>query len=193
MVNSAFVPHDRPDISLIDAIELAGPFYDPTIKVWLLGRRGYYRDSMGAPGANDRNIYDDAIALVTPDRVYTWNANCDPSKTYPGMAVLTPGLWWYKLGIHGLTRAKSEQYRALVQAAPVTVDRDGSGSFDAHTETGWFGINIHRGGKFTSTGSAGCQTIYEPQYDEFLETVEAEMAARKMDKIAYILTERANG
>ena len=35
-------------------------------KVVLVGVRGYFA-SLGAPGRNDRGIYDDAIFLVTPE------------------------------------------------------------------------------------------------------------------------------
>lgn len=182
-MTSTFLPPSRPDISAIDAIELAGQYYDPALKVWLLGRRGYYRDTMGKIGENDRNIYDDAIALVTPDKVFTWNANCDPSKSGGEIARLACGLWWYKLGMHHIGQPTA--YRALIQYAQVMVIRD-----NRHAEMGYFGINIHRGGHATSTGSAGCQTIYDEQYDEFLKIVEQTMVQFKMDKIAYILTER---
>lgn len=150
----------------------------------LLGRRGYYRDTMGAPGVNDRAIYDDAIMLVTPTSYVTFNANCDPSRESPGMAVLNAGVWHYKVGIHGLSRPKSEQYEALVQAGPVTVTRDARGE-----DTGWFGINIHRGGR-TTTGSLGCQTIHPSQWDGFIALVKMELHRHDIVTIPYCLTER---
>jgi lysozyme len=137
----------------------------------LIGIRGYYLRTMGDPTKNDRGIYDDAIALLTPNSFATYNANTDPSRSRPatadrkGMAVLLPGLYRYRLGIHGLSRPKSQQYEALVQAGPVTVDRDGG-----KAETGMFGINIHRGGE-TGTSSEGCQTIPPNQWDLFLRSI----------------------
>src|SRR5205085_158905 len=70
---------------------------------YLVGRRGYYRDTMGAKGANDIGVYDDAIALVTPNAVLAFNANTDPSRHRPAMATLCVGSWRYQLGIHGLS------------------------------------------------------------------------------------------
>jgi hypothetical protein len=53
-----------------------------------------------------------------------------------------------------------------VQAASVEVRRDGG-----LIESGWFGINIHRGG-VTTTSSEGCQTIPpERQWNQFIGTV----------------------
>ncbi|HEX5437143.1 MAG TPA: hypothetical protein VFW98_08285 [Gemmatimonadaceae bacterium] len=150
----------------------------------LLGRRGYYRDTMGVPGVQERGLYDDAILLVTPTAYVTYNANCDPSTSHRGMAVLEAGVWSYRVGIHGLSKPKDKQYLALVQAAPVTVHRDGEGD-----DTGWFGINIHRGGWHT-TGSAGCQTIYPEQWPGFIATVRAEMHRHHLATIPYVLTER---
>lgn len=150
----------------------------------LIGRRGYYRDTMGVKGKNDRGIYDDAISLLTPTAYVTFNANCDPSRARPGIAVLNPGVWLYKLGIHGLSKPKSRQYPALVQAAKVTVTRDKRGE-----DTGFFGINIHRGG-YTTTSSEGCQTIYPDQWAAFFELVKSEMTRHGLKTIPYVLTER---
>ena len=116
---------------------------DVSKRVALLGVRGYYRDTMGEPGVNDLGIYDDAIFVVSPDTHKAWPANTDPSRLSPGMASLLPGVWKYQLGLHGLSKPLHLRYMALVQAAPVTVARH----LQRTTDTGWFGINIHRGGR----------------------------------------------
>ena len=106
-------------------------------KVHLVGVRGYFLDSMGKKSQNDRGIYDDAIAIVSPSGILTFNANTDPATFRKRIANLKKGLWKYKIGIHGLSKPKSQQYKALVQADKVTVHRDQVGN-----DTGWFGINI---------------------------------------------------
>jgi len=151
--------------------------------VAILGVRGYYKRTAGDPTRNDRGIYDDALFVVTPSTYATFNANTDPSADYrPGLACLRPGLWWYKVGTHGLSRPPAQRYTALVQAGPVTVDRDGEGP-----DTGWFGINIHRGAT-RSTSSLGCQTIPPSQWPEFIELVRTAAGKRE---IPYLLVDGA--
>lgn len=149
----------------------------------LVGIRGYYLNNMGKPGANDRGIYDDAIFLITPNVFAAFNANVDPSVFRKRIATLKPGLWWYKIGVHGLSKPRYRQYRALVQASPVTVTRDGAGE-----ESGFFGINIHRGGKAT-TSSEGCQTLPTEQWSSFFGLVESEMKRCEKTAIPYLLTD----
>lgn len=160
---------------LIEAHGVRGPA--------LLGQRGYYRDTMGEEGMNDRGIYDDAISLHTPDFFKAWNANTDPSRFRDAIATLRPGVWDYKLGIHGLSKPKDRQYEALVQADVVRVIRDG-GKLDA----GFFGINIHKGG-YTTTSSEGCQTIYPDQWADMIGSVKREMTRLKLSTIPYVLVE----
>jgi len=156
-----------------------------TDAVALLGVRGYYRDTMGTPGVNDRGLYDDAIFLVSPEAHVAFTANTDPSVFRPGIASLVPGVWRYKIGTHGLSRPKPQRYPALVQAAPVTVARDGGAR-----ETGWFGINIHRGSRH-STSSEGCQTIWPEQWEAFMACVRAELKRAGQPAIPYVLLESA--
>lgn len=178
------VPAEPPEIARKALITLLPPETDPDFL--LVGRRGYYRDALGAVGRNDRGIYDDAIFLLTPTAFVAYNANCDPSVYQKSIAVLLPGSYLYRIGIHGLSRPKHLRYKALVQADEVVVARDQSG-----IEKGWFGINIHRGGK-NSTSSLGCQTIYPKQWDGFITLVESEMKRHGKKVIPYVLTARAD-
>ena len=142
--------------------------------VLIVGVRGYYEKSMGAPDRNDRGLYDDAIFVVGPKTFHAFNGNTDPSRVREGagtgagkgMARLKPGVWRaWRFGLH------RGQYRALVQTGgDVTVIRDGRGDAD-YEHTGAFGINIHRGGN-TTTGSEGCQTLPPDQWLPFLRSVE---------------------
>lgn len=177
-------PKARPQQSRDQTEKLIAQVNSPVV---LLGVRGYYRDSMGKPGVNDISIWDDALFVWSENGHFAFNANTDPSITRPRVATLKPGIWHYRLGIHGVSRAKNRQYPAFVQAAPVTVARQG-----AADDTGWFGINIHRGGRLnsTSTSSLGCQTIPYEQWDSFYSLVKGEMLRAKIQRIPYVLVER---
>jgi lysozyme len=174
----AIVPASRPRLAQADALKivrLAGVAQ----AVALLGVRGYYRDTMGKPGVNDRGIYDDCIALVSETSFATFNANTDPSVARARIATLDAGTWLYRKGKHKINEPTG--YPALVQAGPVTVTRDQAGK-----DTGWFGINIHRGSVHT-TSSLGCQTIFPTQWEMFRSLVYGEMDRHKQPVIPYVL------
>ena len=179
------IPRNRPRIERKDTEKLIASrrVSDP---VCLVGIRGYYRDSMGARGKNDRSIYDDAIILVSPNVHAAFNANVDPGaygknpKIGKGYASLKPGVYRYKLGRHGIR--SGNPYRALVQGNPVTVSRDGG-----EDETGYFGINIHKGSN-RSVSSEGCQTIPPAQWPAFITMVETEMRRNNAKTLSYVLT-----
>lgn len=150
----------------------------------LLGLRGYYKTTMGDPAKNDRGIYDDAICLFCPTKMIAFNANVDPQGFRKGVAVLQPGSYAYKIGIHGLSKPPAKRYQALVQASPVTIKRDGADG----TETGFFGLNIHHG-SYGSVSSLGCQTIFPSQWDEFIYVVKDQMKSAGQERISYVLKE----
>lgn len=167
---SAPVPSTRPRLSFGELANRVAPLglrvdQDP---VFVVGIRGYYRNSMGAPHVNDRGIYDDAIFLASRSFFGAYNANTDPSTRRPGhgfgnakgMARLQPGLW----RVHRFDKHKG-QYLALCQrGGPVDVMRDGTPDYP---HRGMFGINIHRGGVNT-TSSLGCQTLHPDQWKSFI-------------------------
>lgn len=183
-------PPARPKMTRADVVGLVAKAHPEAELpgVFVVGVRGYYRDTLGKPGVNDRGLYDDAIFVVTPTRFAAFNANTDPSRyrrgrgkgAGKGMATLKPGLWRaHRPGKH------KGQYMALIQTGgPVTVIRDGlAGDYE---DTGWFGINIHRGG-INTTSSEGCQTIPPDQWPEFIAAVEGPGKAQGV--VPYVLLE----
>lgn len=158
-------------------------------KPFILGQRGYFLNSIGVVGKNDRGKYDDAIFIVSPYVYKSFWANTDPSGyrkghgygNSKGMASLDPGIWTFKRGLH------RGSYMALVQRVEeVVVTRDGSPDYK---DEGWHGINIHKGGTKT-TSSLGCQTIYPSQWSDFYNTVDKLMDKYEMNTIEYVLVEK---
>ena len=193
------VPPKVPQISRDEAMEfLNAAGLDTLDRAVLFGRRGFFID-MGERG-NDFGVFDDAIVLISPTSFVTYNANTDPSVRRDKVAILRPGRWKYKPGIHNRNKPVDKRYPALIQNDEVTVFRPGTEAVPAGTRSelglcrgdgewqGWFGINIHRGGNNT-TSSEGCQTIYRPQWDAFLTQTHMEMKRHNQDAIDYFLTE----
>lgn len=153
--------------------------------VCVLAVRGYYLDTMGAKGKNDRGIYDDAAFIDSETLFCSVNWNTDPT-TYrkgrgtgssKGIASLKPGSWLYKIGSH---KGKSP---AGNQADKVTVIRDGvDGDYE---DTGYFGINLHWGGAGTS--SLGCQTAPPNQWPAFISPLVAELKRYQQKTFPYVL------
>lgn len=150
----------------------------------ILAVRGYFQDSMGKIGMNDRNLYDDAIFFAANGFVKSFNANTDPSVFRKGVAKLINGVWRFEKGLHGISRPKPYvPYPALRQGEKFTVHRDGTGN-----DSGFFGINIHRGGSST-TSSLGCLTIPPDQWPGFIKLAYDELAKAKKTSLRLVLIE----
>lgn len=195
------LPPARPKQTRLTTEALLEPYGSPEIA--LLAYRGYYRDTLGIYGKNDRKIFDDAIFFISPKVYRTFNVNTDPNgfrqghgtaESTKGMASLKPGKYPYKLGMH------KGQYKCLVQAGPVTVYRDADDKVPeskvimhqgirAYEDTGEFGIHVHHAGH-TSTSSLGCITLPPEQYDEFIDLVESQMALSGVTEIPLVLVEK---
>lgn len=178
----------RPQITLeqVDAIIAANKIDRKKYPVVLIGIRGYFMDTMGVKGQNDRGIYDDCLVWRTPNGYTAFNGNTDPSAGYrKHLACLRKGIWYYKMGNHNSSGPKGS-YPAFRQAADVTVIRDGEGP-----DTGQFGINIHEGNP-NSTSSLGCQTIPPVQWKAFKEMGYLELKRNGQAVFPYILVEEAD-
>ena len=160
----------------------------PLPEFFVLGVRGYYRDTMGKVGANERGFYDDALFVVGPEVFAAFNANTDPSKFRQGIATLCEGVHPYKPGNHGISRPRGgyPAFRPATKDEELPVQRDGVGK-------PWPGvaINIHRGG-YSGTSSEGCQTIYPDQWEAFHALALSEFRKFSADtdakSFSYILT-----
>lgn len=183
----SIVPASRPQWPR-ERIEAILAAHGVTARPALVGVRGYYLDTMGRAGVNDRGLYDDAMFLVSDGLFRAYNANTDPSRGRPGIATLEPGVHLYRKGKHGVSR--DNPYPALRPATPgerLPVRRDGSTGLSSGVA-----INIHRGGR-TTTSSEGCQTIPPDQWPEFIGAVYAAMDAAHAKTIPYLLVEHTAG
>lgn len=182
------VPSNRPRpgcAEIARALAISGFGDPPKDRAVIVGFRPWFAGNR--PG-NERGIYDDAIVIWSPTCNLAFNGNTDPSifrkgrgtgEETKGVAVLKAGAWLYQIGIH------RHSYTALVQAGEVTVIRDGD---PPYPDTGWFGINIHRG-SYNGTSSLGCQTIYPDQWESFIATVQSEMKRYRQKTIPYALVD----
>lgn len=186
-------PKSKPTLKAEDVLKILKA-NKVTDKVCLVGVRGYYLDSMGAKGKNDRGVYDDAFFWVSPEGVISFNGNCDASKyrkgkgsgSEKGMASLNPGVWRYKTGIH----YGANPHPAFRQAANVSITRDGTnGNYQDVLTTS---INIHKGGA-NGTSSLGCQTVPSEQWAAFKELGYLLLKKYGLEKnFPYLLIEEEN-
>jgi lysozyme len=180
------IPSSTPKLALAEVDKLIKK-HKVTDKVVLVGIRGYYRDSMGKVGANDRSIYDDALFIVSPTHFSAWNANTDPSAYRKGIASLEPGVHRYRKGNHGISRPGGgyPAFRPATKNEELPVSRDGV----ADPRPG-VAINIHRGG-YNTTSSEGCQTLPPAQWDRFYAALSGELKAHGQKDFPYVLVNQA--
>jgi hypothetical protein len=131
--------------------------------------------------ANKPNEFDDLIAVINNNEISWYTCTTNPGTHWllnllnpKGAALLKPGQYLntWQLGLH------QGKYQALTQCKNVTVFRDGDKDNIAEetkvTQTGMFGINIHRANeklisKLIDKWSAGCQVLNNPQqFNELL-------------------------
>jgi lysozyme len=185
-------PKTRPRITAQDVEEIARK-HGVKDSVAIVGIRGYYLRTLGDPRKNDRGIWDDCIAVISPTAFAAYNGNTDPSFWRKGIASLVEGVHKYRKGRHGISRGNP--YPALRPANPsesLPVTRDGQLG-----RSQGVAINIHRGGSINSTSpsvtsSLGCQTLPREQWPSFVNLVYGEMDRYGQKVIPYVLTSAQN-
>ncbi|MEH7844700.1 lysozyme [Rhizobium laguerreae] len=156
--------------------------------VAILAVRGYYLNSMGKEAANDRGLYDDAMFVIEPSDVYSFNGNTDPGRFGRGIARLkSRQAIRYRPGLHGFSR-KDGPYPAFRQDSDCTVIRDETGD-DTDNPSHRFWINFHRGG-VTTTSSLGCQTVPPHQWNEFKTLVDKLLKNHGQETFYYLLIDQ---
>ncbi len=138
----------------------------------ILGIRGYYKNTMGRPGVNDRNIHDDAFFVTYPGGMYATVGNTDPSIYKPGIAVLVPG-------VYECVKWKHKRILPALQIIEDRLLRDGQKKIDV----GRHGINFH----FGETGSLGCQTMPKANFKVFQPLVYKLMDQFGKERIKFVL------
>ena len=152
--------------------------------VMVLAIRGYYLNSQGEAGENDRGIYDDAFILIGPNYFQTFNANSDPRKHEKGIAMLLPGWHEFKQGWHGFGKASGHKAFRTANVQEITpVLRDGQNGIQKG-----YTINLHSGGVI-NTNSAGCQTVQKDQWEEFRSNAYRLMDSEGQKTLPYLLVE----
>jgi len=201
----SIVPSNRPNVrrddieNLLESLDehsrvvypaaRGGTDYLVKARVFIVGIRGYYLDTMGEKGLNDRGIYDDALIIVSPHVFGAFNANTDPSIERQGIATIRPGVYPFRKGNHGISRPGGgyPAFRPATKNEELPVFRDG-------VKTPWNGVatNIHKGG-YGTTSSEGCQTIFPDQWEAFRSLAYAEMDRYSQEIVPYVLVENHGG
>lgn len=160
---------------------------------WFEGDKDYDLNIVGVrnsdPGQKVTNLFDDYLTVsfkIGNEWIYKeWAATTDPGKKAAlqhsnpnGVARLVPNQYRgsHAIGLH------QGKYEALRQVKPVMVYRDSNKdmTFDeARTQTGIFGINIHKANPTTESQvvenwSEGCQVFKRAKdFAEFMAIVKA--------------------
>jgi lysozyme len=167
----------------------------------IFGMEGYFLDSMGGKGKNDRSIVDDAIALISGDFFAIFNANLDPNGYRPGHGHGgSKGMGSIHYGVHRkayqIGKHKSI-YPALRQVGEIIVRRDADHNVPKkdlifidnqkyYLEVGSHQAMNHHPMGPSSTSSIGCQTLPIPQWPEYIGGIVRESKRLGQRQFTYV-------
>jgi hypothetical protein len=177
--------------------------------VWFEGAKDYDLNIVGvrnsATGNKVTNVFDDTMTVsykIKGQWVFKqWQCTTDPGTkgvkefhNVNGVARLVEGQYRgsHTIGLH------QGKYEALKQAKPVKVYRDANKDMtydESKTETGVFGINIHKAGAdstYVENWSEGCQVFKKSaDFDSFM-VIAKEAAKVHGSSFTYTLIESAD-
>jgi hypothetical protein len=177
--------------------------------VWFEGAKDYDLNIVGirnsSTGNKVTNVFDDIMTVsykVKGEWVFKqWPCTTDPGTkgvkefhNANGVARLVEGQYRgsHTIGLH------QGKYEALKQAKPVKVYRDANKDMtydESKTETGIFGINIHKAGAdstYVENWSEGCQVFKKSaDFDSFM-VIAKEAAKIHGSSFTYTLIESSN-
>lgn len=148
-----------------------------------VGIRGYYANTFGRTGENDRIYYDDALFLVenVKNGIFeSFNFNTDPSVTFKKFVATLKANEIYQCVKH----QHKGQYHAW-QIIQDIVSRDGVSGWDI----GRHGINFHYDAEYFSKFSLGCQTVPRSQWLDFQSESYRLADKHKLATVKYLLIE----
>ncbi len=178
--------HDAtPGVCNIVGVRGAEPANTPEACQLVTNRPNAYNDTIVLFGqrVNGQDYCECFRGTVDPGRTWTLNPT-----NHKGCAHLVNGQYRYQFGIH-------KGHQALTQAAKVKVWRDQNKNYIKDgkdgVETGWFGINIHAGGKApqVNSWSAGCQVLHGGWAGKQWTTFMRELKAGPKDQFWYSLVD----
>jgi hypothetical protein len=106
----------RPSLSREQVLALPGVADLVAMGPVIVGIRGFFDE----PNHNQRGVYDDAAFMLGSDtddfRAFNWNT--DPSLSRDNMAVLQPGTYKWKKGIHGMHHLNLSKNKDGLYLAP---------------------------------------------------------------------------
>ena len=177
--------------------------------VWFEGEKDYDLNIVGirnsATGNKVTNVFDDTMTVsykINGAWIFKqWSCTTDPGTkgvkefhNAGGVARLVEGQYRgsHTIGLH------QGKYEALKQAKPVKVYRDANKDMtydETKTETGIFGINIHKAGAdstYVENWSEGCQVFKKSaDFDSFM-VIAKEAAKIHGSSFTYTLIESSN-
>ena len=172
----------RPKITDKETDKIVQHFFtDKLPPLLIVGIRGYYSKSFGKEG-NDFNVWDDGFLVYEEGNlIKTFNGNTDPTKLRVDDAMLDEGIYQFQKGIHN---SRVWGLRAYPEGVRLPCKRQNSRGV-------WYKslcslINFHDP-KGSSTGSEGCQTIPQPQFDEFRDLVYELLKKHRLKTVTYLL------